>query len=63
MAARAIRAIRATRATRAIRATRAFAIRRRLGIILGCGMSPELESEMVFGNDLCDVALAGENEC
>jgi hypothetical protein len=35
-----------------------------LGTILGWGTSPELESEMVnFGNELCDVALAGENEC
>ena len=33
-----------------------------LGSILGWGTSPELESEMVnFGNELCDVALAGEN--
>ena len=63
-ATRATRAIRATRTTTAIRATRVFAIRGRLGIILGCGTSPELESEMViFGNELCDVALAGENEC
>ena len=49
-ATRAARAIRATWTTTAIMAIRAFA--------------PELESEMViFGHELCDVALAGENEC
>ena len=46
----ATRAARATWTTTAIMAIRAFA--------------PELESEMViFGHELCDVALAGENEC
>ena len=35
-----------------------------LSIILGRGTSPELEIELVnFGNELCDVALAGEKEC
>ena len=39
-------------------------IRGALGIILGQGTSPEFGSEMVnFGNELCDVALAGENKC
>ena len=43
----AARAIRATWTTTAIMA-----------------FAPELESEMViFGHELCDVALAGENEC
>ena len=47
---RATSARSATRAARSIMAIMAFA--------------PELESEMViFGHELCDVALAGENEC
>ena len=35
-----------------------------LSIILGRGISSELESELVnFGNEFCDVALLGENDC